>query len=321
MSEAAAAPEAGRTGLEHHGRAGELFPIYLINLLLTIATLGIYRYWAKTRIRAYMWSQTSWRGDRFEYGGRGGELFKGFLIVLAVLSVVGLAYEFVYVQAAIASPALAVLLDFALSAAIMLLAPMAVYRARRYKLSRTVWRGIRGAQTGSALEYGFRVLGHVFLTTLTLGLSWPFMTVALAGHRLNNSWFGSRRFEFDGSGRDLFRGFLPCWLLLIPTLGLSWFWYWAASQRYIAAHTRYDALTFASAVRGGELLWLSLTNALATIFSLGLAYPWVLVRNARFIAANLTISGEPDFAAIAQSQAERPRHGEGLADILDVGDM
>ena len=60
------------------------------NTLLTMITVGIYRFWAKTRIRQYLWSRISLLDDRFEYTGRGRELFFGFLIVLFVFVLGGL---------------------------------------------------------------------------------------------------------------------------------------------------------------------------------------------------------------------------------------
>ncbi|MDP6709654.1 MAG: DUF898 family protein, partial [Alphaproteobacteria bacterium] len=68
--------------LEHDGRVGELLPIVLINALLNIVTLTIYRFWAKSRVRRYLWSGMRMTSDRFEYTGSGMELFLGFLIVL-----------------------------------------------------------------------------------------------------------------------------------------------------------------------------------------------------------------------------------------------
>ncbi|MCY4396908.1 MAG: DUF898 family protein, partial [Rhodospirillaceae bacterium] len=65
--------------LTHDGRSGELFVIFLVNLALSILTLGIYRFWGRTRIRRYVWSQTSLLGEPLEYTGRGIELFLGFL--------------------------------------------------------------------------------------------------------------------------------------------------------------------------------------------------------------------------------------------------
>ena len=73
---------SGRRSIElgYDGRAGEVGKIALSNSLLGLVTLGIYRFWAKTRLRRYLWSHVSMEGDRFEYTGRGIELFIGFLI-------------------------------------------------------------------------------------------------------------------------------------------------------------------------------------------------------------------------------------------------
>ncbi|RFA27198.1 hypothetical protein CAI21_15230 [Alkalilimnicola ehrlichii] len=62
----------------HHGSGAELFVIYLVNLLLKVITLGIYHFWAVTRVRRYLWAQTSFDGERFEYTGTGRQLFLGF---------------------------------------------------------------------------------------------------------------------------------------------------------------------------------------------------------------------------------------------------
>ncbi len=307
--------------LDHHGIVGELFKIHLVNVVLTILTLGIYRFWARTRIREYLWSQTSFLGDRLEYTGTGKELFLGFLVALAVLVPVSLGYqtlrEFLLVQ----DPTLAVVLDVVFYAALMFLIGVAIFRARRYRLSRTLWRGIRGGQTGSATDYGARSVAYLLLTILTLGLYAPFMDARLTGYRLNNTWFGDRRFAFDGNGRDLFRPFVVCWLLFIPTLGTSWFWYRATALKYYASRTRYENLRFATDVRPRPLMWLVVTNWLLRVLTLGLAYPWALIRTARFVCANLETVGEQDFAAIAQSRRAEPATGEGLAAALDVGEF
>src|SRR5580704_4393738 len=72
--------------LVYDGRLGALFRLWLKTMLLTILTLGFYRFWARTRIRKYLWSRVVLDGERFEYDGTGGELFLRFLITLAVLT-------------------------------------------------------------------------------------------------------------------------------------------------------------------------------------------------------------------------------------------
>ena len=62
---------------DFHGTWQEYAPIAFTNLLLTIVTLGIYRFWATARTRRYLWSRTRFIDDRFEWAGTGMELFKG----------------------------------------------------------------------------------------------------------------------------------------------------------------------------------------------------------------------------------------------------
>ena len=80
-----------RQALEYDGRIGELYRIFVVNLLLTVITIGIYRFWAITRWRRYFWSHMAFQEERFEYTGRGGELFLGALLALGILT--GLSIE------------------------------------------------------------------------------------------------------------------------------------------------------------------------------------------------------------------------------------
>src|SRR5215208_417582 len=85
-SAAAAAPPTVTTAkLSYHGTGGSLFGLVLVNGLLTIITVGIYSFWAKTRVRAFHYSQTEMDRDRFAYHGTGGELFIGYLKAIAIL--------------------------------------------------------------------------------------------------------------------------------------------------------------------------------------------------------------------------------------------
>lgn len=73
-----------RSSMRYHGISGELFGIFLDNIVLTVLTLGIYRFWGKTRTRRDTIGHIEAFGDRFEYSGTGGELFFGFLKALLV---------------------------------------------------------------------------------------------------------------------------------------------------------------------------------------------------------------------------------------------
>ena len=137
--------------VDYVGTVGALFPIALMNLFLTIITFGIYRFWAKTNVRKYLWSQTHLDGEPFEYTGTGGELFMGFLIVFFIF-ILPLMIGFGYLTAYY--PMIMSYGIFFLYPFFIFLMGVALYRAQVYQMSRTQWRGIRGAQLPRSKTFG-----------------------------------------------------------------------------------------------------------------------------------------------------------------------
>ena len=133
------------TPMQFTGRDGAFRRLVVRGAFLELITFGFYRFWLTTDIRRHLWTHTEVDGDALEYIGRGKELLFGFLIAMAVLGPIFLAYFLVGLKAervkAFASLPL-YLFMFALS-------QFAAYRARRYRLTRTVWRGVRFWMTGS----------------------------------------------------------------------------------------------------------------------------------------------------------------------------
>ncbi|HEY6336340.1 MAG TPA: DUF898 family protein [Alphaproteobacteria bacterium] len=198
-------------------RAG-LWKVVLGNFLLTIVTLGIYRFWAKTRIRRYFWSNITILGEPLEYTGTGRELFVGFLIVLAILAPLIVAY-YVLQRILLGNPIAILVLLVAYFVLLFVLIHIAVFRARRYQLTRTVWRGIRAGQTGSSWGYvGLAVL-YTVISVVTLGLASPWMEVGLERYKMNNTWFGNSQFRLKASGFKLFlRSLVVYALFFVPVI-------------------------------------------------------------------------------------------------------
>jgi uncharacterized membrane protein YjgN (DUF898 family) len=186
--------------LIYDGTLGDLYGIFFRNLLLQIVTLGIYRFWARTNNRRYVWSHMRFQGEPFEYTGTGGELFKGFLFAIVVVFSAAFAAGAlsVVLRMLTKSAALASLPVIALYLLIVVLATGAFFGAQRYRLSRTQWCGIRGGMTGSALGYGVRALLYALLCVLTLGQMMPWTSMRLTERRINASRFGSLAFRFKG---------------------------------------------------------------------------------------------------------------------------
>jgi uncharacterized membrane protein YjgN (DUF898 family) len=229
----------------YDGRVGDLARIAVSNALLGLLSLGIYRFWGKTRLRQYLWGRVAFLGDRMEYSGTAKELLIGFLVALIILApliggfmVVELAFE--GDLKVIAAKELVQLL------VILFVIQLAIYRARRYRLTRTQWRGIRAGQTGSAFKYGFLAFGWMIVAMLTLGLAYPVYRTRLQRYRTENTWFGDRRLEFRGEAAQLFGSWVLTWLLLLPTFGLIYAWYRAKEFRYFVSKTEYGALRFGS---------------------------------------------------------------------------
>ena len=112
-------------------------------------TLGIYRFWLQTDVRRFLWNNTEIAGDYLEYIGTARELLLGFLVAIVFL---GPLYA-IFGLASLAAQWLQQLAGLFSLVALAVLGQFAVYRARRYRLSRTVYRGIRFHQTGSAWRY------------------------------------------------------------------------------------------------------------------------------------------------------------------------
>ena len=300
--------------LSFHGTGGTLFGIQIVNLLLTILTLGIYSFWGKVRVRKYLYNQTEFFGDRFSYHGTGKELFigavKAFVIIFGV-------YFGVIALAQMVHQGLILLIY----PVILLVIPVALYGAMRYGMSRTSWRGIRFSFRGSLKECMGTYIGGMLLTLLTLGLYYPFYHEKMRGYWVRNSYFGDTPFEYSGRGKDLFGSFILAAVLAIPTLYLYFFWYMAKVERYDWSHTKFGSGTFESTVTGGALLGLTLSNLFLLVFTLGLAFPWVITRTLRFHFRCLGLAGTLDIGRIQQNTRAgvSGATGEGLASALDMG--
>ena len=197
---AVAIPDVEFTGLR-----GLLFKLALKNAILTLLTLGIYRFWAKTWVRRYFWHNIRVRGEALEYTGLPSELLIGFLIALAILAPIFMSYEGAYFFLSNISETTGIVLGSAYFLTLLIFFQFAFYRMWRYRLSRTTWRGIHFGLVGSAWKYMGVSFGWLVVTILTLGLAYPWYRVARWRFRTRNMRFGSSCFDFNGSANHLFK--------------------------------------------------------------------------------------------------------------------
>lgn len=196
------------------GARGDFRSMVTKGALLELITFGFYRFWLATDIRRHLWANTSIDGDAAEYTGRGKELFIGFLVALAILLPIYLAYFLITIEAER-------LKDFAslpLFLAFYAFGQFAIYRARRYRLTRTVWRGVRFWMDGSGWAYSGRAMLWGLLVLVTLGLALPWREAALERYKMQHSHYGELQGSFEARGWEFFKS--AWWLWLLTPLAL-----------------------------------------------------------------------------------------------------
>ena len=326
-------------------RFGELYVLFMRNLLLSIGSLSLYRFWGRARIRRYLWSRVSLAGDSFEYAGTGRELFRGFLAALVMVG-------FPLIAFGLFSDLPGEVLILVVFLVFWLLRHFAKFGAHRYRMSRTHWRGIAGSVDGSAFKYGLLGIGLDLLLVLSLGWSKPWGDTVLLNYRIRRSWVGTVKAESALTIRGIYGRYAASWLLVgagfgfvsyliaenaetvasfdmlfletvllylvlpvIWTLGMGI--YNIALLRNAVRATTLGGLRFTLDVSGWQLARFRLANYFILIGTAGLGLAYVLLRQVRFAARHLTIMGPVECFVLAQRQGRRIR-GEGLAQYLGL---
>ncbi|MDF0521661.1 DUF898 family protein [Bradyrhizobium yuanmingense] len=202
-------PPLPPTRVDFSGSRSEFRKMVTKGAMLELVTFGFYRFWLVTDIRRHLWTHTAIDGDTAEYTGRAKELLVGFLFALAILVPIYLAYfligiEFERWQAFASTP---------LFIAFYAFGQFAIFRARRYRLTRTVWRGVRFWMDGSGWAYAFRAMMWGLLVLLTLGLALPWRAAALERYKMRHTHYGDLRGDFDADGWTFFKRGWWLWLL------------------------------------------------------------------------------------------------------------
>lgn len=354
----APAAEDGR-GIEFTGNWREYLPIAITNALLTICTLGIYRFWAAARQRRYLWSRTRFIDDSLEWTGTGREMFFGFLLVMCVLVPFFLFFQFLF-PALIArgKPEAAFGIFTLFYIALIYLGGFARFRALRYRLSRTYWHGIRGGSDDPGWNYGGEYLGRIALSAMTMFIMFPWAATRLWNTRWKAMSFGPLQFRagLDAEGLKGRWAFLyiapvgffitvmiaavtagtvakggptPPTSLMAILFGLAAIFYiaiplltlnwYAAYYRKAASVTSIGDLEFAFDATTLQWLGLFLGNLALAVVTLGFGLTYWGYRSWSFMVRHLHVYGTVDLSDLTQSTTHAPREAEGFADAFDIG--
>lgn len=322
------------------GSGSEYFRIWIVNLLLTIVTLGIYSAWAKVRKMRYFYGSTRLAGSSFEYHGDPIAILTGRLIAAALFIVYTIISE------------------YSITANLLMLVPLAlafpwlIWKSLQFKLFNSSYRGIRFGFRGSAGQAYWNYLALPTLTGLTLYLLTPFTHQRIKQFQHTETRFGAAYFSFEGRVAAFYGAYLRTFLTVaaalvllgvvtgglaggnLATIGVTTIFALIAGtylvillvvpvfltqiQNLIWNNTRIKGHQFTCDMTWGQTAFIMATNLLGILFTLGLYIPFAQVRMMKYRMESMTLvpAGSLD-EFIAGEKANPSASGEGAADLLD----
>ena len=342
IASVAAASEA----FSFSGRGGEYFRIWIVNLLLSIVTLGIYSAWAKVRRLNYFYNNTTVAGASFEYHGKPIAILKGRFIAAALLIGYNVAFEFNQI------------VGLVFMALLALATPWLVWRSLQFKLHNSSYRGVRFGFAGAAKEAYKVYLLLPLLTLFTFYLLAPFTHQRMKRFQHSQSRFGTTSFSFDGSVGKFYKtyfiafgiyligliaivaGFSSTILAIFSAGGgldaasasvITFFvlaiYVWTfllyplfltLIQNLIWNHTKLGDHVFSSKMRWGRVVFITITNIIAIIVTLGLFIPFAQIRMMRYRIESMALHPAGDLNNfVAANEASGSVTSEGISDLFD----
>jgi uncharacterized membrane protein YjgN (DUF898 family) len=306
--------------LSFHGNGMDLFKINIVNLLLSLITLGLYYPWAKATRLKYVYSNTEFKNSRFSFLGTGKEMFQGYIKVYLGLIV----FIALLVYSNISGNHTLFLITYGvLYFVILLILPFAIHGALKYRMSRSSWRSIRFGYRGDAMEFFKKFMGGALLTIITLGIYASWFRIEMNRYIYSKMRFGDVEMRYRGDGGDLFVLNLKGTILTYMTCFIYFFWYQKELFEYNLQNT--DIIQNGKTIRlnthaeGLDFVELNIINFLLLIFTLGLAAPWVYCRTINFYLQHTLMAGDIDENALQQTEAKYTNAtGE---DVLDTTDL
>jgi uncharacterized membrane protein YjgN (DUF898 family) len=330
-----------RYPVEFSATAGEYFRIWIVNLALTVLTIGIYSAWAKVRKKRYFYGHTRIDGDSFDYRANPVAILKGRIIAVALFT----AYSFGGKISPLLGALFALVLLFAM--------PWLIVRSLAFNAHNSAYRNIRFNFSGRYAEPLKLLIGGGLLVVVTLGLGYPYVKALWTRFAAENHGYGGTRAALGDVTRSFYGVYLKALLMLIgaalllgviaglfgimrePGAGRAAALVMFISGVYVLyllvfayvhaqiTNRTWNAVSlgpvaFDSQLRGRDLALIYITNIIAVICTLGLAIPWAVVRTMRYRAGKTTLlaaAGLGEFVAAESAQVSAT--GEAVGEMFD----
>lgn len=344
----AAGPAERELSFVFTGRGGEYFKIWIVNVCLTVLTLGIYSAWAKVRTRRYFYRNVILDGHGFDYHARPITILKGRLIAALVLG--GTYAAFWYRP----------LVGAALFGVLFLLSPWIVNQASRFNARMTSYRNVRFGFAGSYGRAFVAMCVWPVVGIVSFGLLMPLAMQRRNAYLMKNYVFGNVPFSgtpsigafylasLQGVGLVLlvfgvlmiaafalaFPGLmadpqtqpaLPIFVSWVNIIVLAFFvapFVRAKMRNAVFCGLALGDHRFLSRLSGWRYSGIVLTNFFLTIMTLGLLFPWTQVRLARYVAAQtmmIAASDLSEFSSVGATQGSAAASELAVLEGLAIG--
>lgn len=337
---------------EFTGEANEYFRIWIVNLFLSILTLGIYAAWAKVRARQYLYSNTRLDGHSFEYLGNPASILRGNLLVGLGVAVYVLAqyYENWWL--------------YALLGVFALIYPYLIYKSLRFMASNSSYRNVRFRFWGNSADAYKYYLFWMLLMGPTLGFIFPLVQFYQRKYMLDNLSWGDAQARFNGNSSRFYTVYLIAYgigfavylvmlgvvfasifgralgggdvsdvvglygslgfiyvIAIISGVALQQFIYAQIMNYTLENTTMLDGqIRFRGKLNHWTLIKLQLVNVLVIALTLGLMSPWAKVRYLKYVLGRIGVIAAPETLeqVTALSSREDNALGDAAVDDLDL---
>ncbi len=335
---------------EFHGKSGEFFKIWIVNICLTVLTLGIYSAWAKVRTHQYFYGHTTLAGSSFEYTAKPMTILKGRLIAIFVVIAFTLLIE-IFPLAAIP-----------VAVAFIAVFPWLICRALKFQATNTRYRNLSFNFHGKYKQAFLNYLLLPFLSIFTLYIVYPLVIAIQKRWHVNQSSYGQTFFTSQLKSGSIFMIYLKAIGLLFLAsfiftiigtifavmLGISfdpafidpdsnpyfpfygllflplYVTFYVAFIQTRVLNTVFNTSSlagnnFESKLKARTVTWLIISNTLAILVSAGLLIPWTHIRMARYRAECTQLLATGDLDEFTRGATEQQNAlGEELGEAMDL---
>ena len=330
------------------GTASEYFGIWIVNVILSIITIGIYSAWAKVKRETYFKSNTYIDRYDFGYHATGFQIFKGRLIAFLVLIMINIFIRFLP------------LIGPVISIAFIFLIPLIINNSMRFTARMTSFRNVRFNWSGTYWQSFWFFMIAPIISIVSLGILMPLISKSYYAYFARSHSYGTSQFSCEPSAKDYYIAFgvgviLPVFIILTAIFatavalnlepskisnlniydaignGFAQFVTLAIILAFALATSVYktlcrnlmmkslqlsDVATFDSSIHPIRYLWIRITNIIAAVLTLGLLLPWANVRAHKYLSecSKFTITGDID-KFIDEATNTKSSFGEEFAEL------